>query len=248
MLARFFVAFVVVLVCSSPVAAQSLTLAAAASMRNAMNDIIAAYQLQHPDDQIQAIFGASGGLTTQIINGAPFDMFFSADTALPQRLYDAGLTAGKPMVYAEGRLVLWSATRDVSTLALEDLATPDIRRIAIAQPRTAPYGQRAQEVLTSLGLWGGVEQKLVFGENISQAARMAEAGAADVGLIALSLVVIPPLDKHAFQLIDADLHAPLTQAFVITQRAHNNPAAQRFTAFMGSPEAILILRRHGLSS
>lgn len=248
MFARSFLTLLLTLLGSSLAGAQNLTVVAAASVRHAMQDIVASYQQQHPEDSIRLIFGASGGLTTQIINGAPFDLFFSADTALPQRLYDEGLTTGKPMIYAEGRLVLWSADLDVSTLNLHDLTSPNIRRIALAQPRTAPYGQRAQETLTNLGLWAAVEEKIVFGENISQAARMAEAGAAEIGLIALSLAVTPPLNERPYQLIDDVHHAPLTQSFVITQRAHNNPAARRFADFISSPEVTRILQRHGLRS
>ncbi|MFC3854185.1 molybdate ABC transporter substrate-binding protein [Salinispirillum marinum] len=248
MFARSFLALLLSLLGSTLAGAQNLTVVAAASVRHAMQDIVASYQQQFPDDAIRIIFGASGGLTTQIINGAPFDLFFSADTALPQRLYDEGLTTGKPVVYAEGRLVLWSADLDASTLTLHDLTSPNIRRIAMAQPRTAPYGQRAQEALTNLGLWDVVEEKIVFGENISQAARMAEAGAAEIGLIALSLAVVPPLNDQPFQLIDRDLHAPLTQAFVITRRAASNPIAHRFADFIGTPEVTAILRQHGLHS
>jgi molybdate transport system substrate-binding protein len=222
------------------------TVAAAADLRYALDEIAEVYRMRFPQDRFEVVYGSSGKMTTQIMHGAPYDIFFSADIAFPERLQAAGYTASEPAVYAIGRIVLWSNSLDASALTLADLARdPRIRRVAIAQPAHAPYGQRAQEALEASGAWEAVRPRLVFGENIAHAAQMVESGAADVGIIALSLARFPALAEHPHHLIDEDLHQPLTQGFVITRRAAGNEAAWRFAAFMASPEAHAIMQRYG---
>lgn len=228
-----------------PAMAERFTIAAASDLRYALDEIVAAYRATHPDHDITVIYGSSGKMTTQILNGAPFDVFFSADIAFPERLAEAGFSASTPEVYAIGRIVLWSRRLDASTLSLQDLALPDIRRIAIAQPAHAPYGQRAREALQAAGVWEAVEGKLVFGENIAHAAQMAQSGAADIGIIALSLAVFPDLATRPHQLIDDTLHQPLTQGFVVTRRAADNPAVWIFADFMHTATAREIMQRYG---
>ncbi|MDP1932792.1 MAG: molybdate ABC transporter substrate-binding protein, partial [Gammaproteobacteria bacterium] len=173
--------------------AENFTIVAASDLRYALDEIVAAYIAEHPEHQPSVIYGSSGQFHAQISNGAPYDLYFSADIVYPQMLHEAGLTADEPAIYALGRIVLWSANRDASTLHLSDLVRDDIRRIAIAQPEHAPYGQRAQEALEATGIWSTVQPKLVFGENIAHAAQMAESGAADIGIIALSLALFPTM-------------------------------------------------------
>lgn len=233
------------LLSSGPLLAQSLRIAAASDLRFALDEIVALWQQQQPDTQVQVIYGSSGKLTTQIINGAPFDLLFSADIGFAELLHARGLSATEPAVYALGRIVLWSNTLDAGQLSLAQLSDPAIRRIAIAQPAHAPYGLRAQEALQAAGVWEAVEPKLVFAENIAHAAQMAQSGAAQVGIIALSLAMAPGLTEQPHQLIDEHLHNPLTQAFVITRRAADKPQAQAFAGFMASPEAHAIMRRYG---
>lgn len=233
------------LLSSSPLLAQSLRIAAASDLRFALDEIVALWQQQQPDNQAEVIYGSSGKLTTQIINGAPFDLLFAADIAFAQQLHERGLTSSEPQVHALGRIVLWSNTLDAGQLSLTQLSDPAIRRIAIAQPAHAPYGLRAQEALQAAGVWEAVEPKLVFAENIAHAAQMAQSGAAQVGIIALSLAMAPGLAEQPHQLIDEHLHNPLTQAFVITRRAADKPQAQAFAGFMASPEAHAIMRRYG---
>jgi molybdate transport system substrate-binding protein len=226
--------------------AARFTIAAASDLRFALDDIAEIYRKQHPDHAFDIIYGSSGKMTTQIMNGAPYDVFFSADIAFPERLEEAGFTATEPEVYAIGRIVIWSNTLDASELRLEDLPTdPRIRRIAIAQPSHAPYGQRAQEALESVGVWEAVQPRLVFGENIAHTAQMVESGAANVGVIALSLAKFPTLAKHPHYLIDDELHGPLTQAYVVTRRAEDNAAAKTFARYMETDEAHEIMERYG---
>jgi len=226
--------------------AESFTIAAAADLRFALDEVIVAFQKQHPAEDVRVVYGSSGKMTTQIMHGAPYDIFFSADISYPERLHAAGMTATDPAVYAIGRIVIWSNTLDASSLRLEDLATdPRIRRIAIAQPTHAPYGQRAREAMQAAGVWDAAQSKLVFGENIAHAAQMVESGAANVGIIALSLALFPSLAEQPLQLIDDDLHQPLTQGFVVTQRGADRPGVLAFAEFMGSDTAHAIMQRYG---
>lgn len=234
-------------VLSGTLRAQEFTIAAASDLRFALDEIVKVFSDKHPQHgaNVSVIYGSSGRMTTQIINGAPFDIFFSADIAFPQRLHAQGLTATDPAVYAIGRLVLWSARLDASSLTLADLARDDIRRIAIAQPAHAPYGMRAREALQSVGVWEAVEPKLVFGENIAQAAQMAESGAADVGIIALSLALFPSMQAHNYQLIDDSLHNPLTQGYVVTRRGADKASVRHFADFMETDVVHDIMTRYG---
>lgn len=231
---------------SSMAHAERFTIAAASDLRFALDDIIELYRKQYPDHEPTVIYGSSGKMTTQIMNGAPYDIFFSADISFPERLKAAGFTATEPEVYAIGRIVIWSNTLDASQLTLQDLATdPRIRRIAIAQPSHAPYGQRAQEAMEATGVWEAVQSRLVFGENIAHAAQMVESGAANVGIIALSLAKFPSMATHPHYLIDDALHQPLTQAFIVTKRGGEKPAAHNFARFMETDAAHEIMERYG---
>lgn len=229
-----------------PAHAQKFTIAAASDLRYALDDIAALYRRAHPDPAFDIIYGSSGKMTTQIMNGAPYDLFFSADIAFPERLHEAGLTATEPAVYAMGRIVIWSSTLDASELRLEDLPTDRrIRRLAIAQPAHAPYGLRAREAMESAGVWEEVRPKLVFGENIAHTAQMVDSGAADAGIIALSLAEFPRLAQHPHHLIDDALHKPLTQGFVVTERGADNEAVMAFARFMETDAAHEIMERYG---
>jgi molybdate transport system substrate-binding protein len=226
----------------------ALTVAAASSLRLAISSLTEAFEQQHPDTPVTVIFGASGKLATQIVNGAPYDVFLSADTAYPQQLVHLDAASPEPLVYAFGRLVIWHADRQREALTPEDLGGDAIQRIAIAQPRHAPYGQRAREALQSLGLWQDMQPKLVYGENIGQTAAMVESGAADAGLIAWSLTYSPELAGRPFTLLPRDLHSPLAMAMVITNHGAEDPASQRFRDFMQSARAGAILRQYGFET
>src|SRR5690606_32778560 len=126
----------------------------------------------------------------------------------------------------------WSAVRDVSQMTLRDLGDTDIRRVAIANPRHAPYGQRAEEALRAAGVWQAVVPKLVYGESITHAAQFAQTGNAEVGLIALSLALSPPLAERGYQLVPRHLHAPLRHGFIITKAGADSLLAQAFAAYL----------------
>lgn len=242
---RDLLAAAVLCVLSFAAHADKFIIAAASDLRFALNDIIEIYRAQHPEHEFEVIYGSSGKMSTQIMSGAPYDLFFSADISFPQRLKAAGFAATEPAVYAIGRIVIWSNTLDASRLTLQDLAGDGIRRIAIAQPSHAPYGLRAQEAMQAVGVWDKVQNKLVFGESIAHTAQMVESGAAEVGIIALSLAKFPGLAKHGHYLIDDDLHAPLTQGYIVTQRGGAKPAVLNFAKFMENAAAHAIMEHYG---
>lgn len=244
-LLRRFLLLMFALVFSPAVLGQQLTVAAASSLRPTLDYLVDAYETQNPGHQVEVIYGSSGRLMAQIINGAPFDVFMSADMAFPQNLFDEGEAISAPVVYGLGRIVLWSAHMNAAHMTLTDLADNRIRRIAIAQPSVAPYGQRGQEAMTAAGVWDAVQPRLVFAENIAQVAQMSQSGAADIGVIALSLAIQPGLVERGFYLIDTALHQPLEQGYVITKRAADNTVAKRFSGFLLSDGARDIFQSNG---
>jgi molybdate transport system substrate-binding protein len=227
-------------------AGDRITVAAASDLRFALDELVADFQRGHPGGTIEVVYGSSGKFAIQIRQGAPFDVFFSADIAYPRALEAEGLALAPTRPYAVGRIVLWSATIDVRALALKDLADPALGRIAIANPRHAPYGKRAEEALRAAGVWEAVQARLVQGENIAQTAQFVQTGNATVGIIALSLALNPELARQGgYRLIDATLHAPLEQGFILTRRAEGKPLAEAFAAFIGSAPARALLQRYG---
>jgi molybdate transport system substrate-binding protein len=225
-----------------------ITIAAAADLKFALEEILVEFRRANPGDEIDTSYGSSGKFHTQIRQGAPFDLFFSADIEYPRMLAREGLAASAATPYAVGRIVLWSISRDARRMTLADLADPAIRKIAIANPKHAPYGNRAEEALRAAGVWSQVEGRLVIGENIAQAAQFVQTGNADAGIIALSLALNQELAaKGSYALIPETLHQPLEQGFIITRRAAGNPLARRFADFMGSPVSKRILLRWGFS-
>lgn len=226
--------------------AEKITIAAAADLKFAMDEIVTGFKKSQPGNDVEVIYGSSGKFNTQIQQGAPYDLFFSADIAYPRELAKNGLAASDVKPYAVGRIVLWSNSMDASKMTLASLADPKITRIAIANPKHAPYGKRAEEALKSAGLWDKVQYKLVFGENISHTAQFVQSGSAQVGIIALSLAVNPELAKKGgYYLIPGKLHNPLEQGFVITKRAAGNVLAKKFADYMAAKPARAIMTKYG---
>lgn len=226
--------------------AEKVTIAAAADLKFAMADIVQTYEQTHPGDKIEVVYGSSGKFFTQIQQGAPYDLFFSADILYPRELEKAGTAGGKVTPFAVGRIVLWSPTLDASKMTLQSLTSPEIKHIAIANPKHAPYGKRAEEALKAANVWNQVKPKLVYGENISHTAQLVESGNAQVGVLALALVLNPQLaSKGKYWLIPDNLHEPLEQGYVLTKRGTNNAAAKAFAVYMNSPESRAVMTRYG---
>lgn len=226
--------------------AGSLTIAAAADLKYAMAEVVKNFRAERPDDRVEVIYGSSGKFSTQIANGAPFDMFFSADIQFPRELEKKGLTAGDTRPYAVGRIVLWSLKPELAKTPFRDLPKVAIRKFAIANPQHAPYGLRAQEAMQHQGVWEAMKPKLVMGENIAHTAQFVDSGAADAGILALALVLSPTMQgKGAWTLIPDDWHEPLEQGYAITRRAAANPLARDFARYMESDSARAVMRRYG---
>lgn len=228
--------------------AEKINIAAAADLKFALDEIIAEFPLKRSADEVTVTYGSSGKFFTQIQHGAPFDLYFSADIALPRTLVKSGFAASDVMPYAVGRLVLWRPHFDAAKMTLASLTDPKVTRIAIANPQHAPYGQRAEEALRAAGVWPQIFPKLVYGENIAQTAQFVQTGNAQVGLLALSLALSPPLAKQgSYWLIPDTLHQPLEQGFIITRRAANNALAHRFADYLRTPAARTVLVRYGFT-
>lgn len=231
---------------NSALGGERLTIAAAADLKFALEEIVIRFNRIHPAANIATIYGSSGKFSTQIRQGAPFDLYFSADIAYPQALYEDGFAASKVQPYGTGRIVLWSSNLNASKMSLADLTDPAVFRIAIANPQHAPYGKRAEEALRMTGMWTKVESKLVYGENVAQAAQFIQSGNAQIGIIALSLALSPELVKQgSYALIPENQHQPLHQGFIIIKRAANNPLALAFAQFMLSEDTLSIMSRYG---
>jgi molybdate transport system substrate-binding protein len=226
--------------------AEKITIAAAADLKFAMDEIVMTFKNDNPAEEVEVIYGSSGKFHTQIRQGAPYDLYFSADIAYPHELVQERLAASEVKPYAFGRIVLWSATLDATKLTLANLTEPTITRVAIANPKHAPYGKRAEEALRASGLWEKIEPKLVYGENIAHTAQFVQTGNAQVGILALALALNPELaSKGGYYLIPENLHEPLEQGFIITKRAESSTLAKRFADYMGSKPARAIMTRYG---
>jgi molybdate transport system substrate-binding protein len=231
-----------------PARSESLTIAAAADLKYAMAEVVDTFRAARPGDRIEVIYGSSGKFFTQISNGAPFDLYFSADIAYPRELEQKSLAAGKTRPYAFGRIVLWSLKPELARMPLKDLPAAAIRKFAIANPQHAPYGLRAREALQHQGVWETMQAKLVLGENIAHTAQFVDSGAADAGIVALALVLSPTMQgKGAWTLIPAEWHAPLEQGYVITRRAAGNRLAADFANYMATEPARAVMRRYGFT-
>jgi len=226
----------------------TLSIAAAANLTYVLDSLDAEYARASPGVQLTTADGASGSLVAQIRNGAPYDVFLSADLAFAQALIDSGHAgAGSLTPFAVGRLVLWTVRPavDVSSVSAT-VNDPAVRALAIANAVSAPYGRAARQALEKLGLWGAAQPKLVTAENISQATEFVETGNADAGFVALSAVLSPKLrGKGRWIEVPAGLYEPLVQAAVITSHGAANPEAARYVAFLKGAAAVRILDGFG---
>jgi molybdate transport system substrate-binding protein len=244
--AKLCASFGFLLALAHPAQADKLTIAAAADLKFAMAEVVDKFRSNRPGDQIEVIYGSSGKFFTQIKNGAPFDMYFSADIGFPRELEKQGLTVGVTHPYAIGRIVLWSLKPELAKTPLKNLPKAPIRRFAIANPQHAPYGLRAKEAMEHQGVWKAMERKLVMGENIAHTAQFIDTQAAEAGIVALALVLSPTMaGKGTWTLIPDAWHEPLEQGYVITKRAAGNRLAADFATYMDSEPARVIMRRYG---
>ena len=232
-------------VLASSLSAQTITVAAAANLKYAITDIAKAFTAQTGID-VKIITGASGKLTQQIMSGAPYDAFLSADVEFPAKLAKGGYTTTPSQVYAYGSLVLWSDTGANLSKGVEGLSDPAIKKVAIANPKTAPYGLEAVNAMRFYKV--DIAPKIVTAESISQAATYVTTKAVDVGFLAKSIVLSPEM-KNVGRWVEVDpkSHNIIDQAMVGLKNGtpENQIAAKRFLRFISSPKAVEILRASG---
>jgi molybdate transport system substrate-binding protein len=225
-------------------------IAAAANLNFALTEVADRFA-RTTGDRVELVFGASGTLTRQIQDGAPFEMFLAADEEFPNRLSAAGLTRDAGEVYAVGLLALFAPRG--SPLKVDErldglerlLKEGGVSRFAIANPEVAPYGRAAEAVLRKHGLWDDIRPQLVLGNTIAQAAQFATSGNAVGGLVAYSLVLAELKDRGTYAVIPPADHPPLRQRMVLLERA--GPVAERFYHYMREPEARATLQKHGFA-
>jgi len=230
--------------------AQSLRIAAASDLQFALTDLAPQYEKQS-GAKLDITYGSSGNFFAQIQNGAPFDLFFSADVSYPQKLIEAGFAEpDSRYTYAFGRIVLWVPSDlpiNPAQMRWKTLLDARIQRIAIANPEHAPYGRAAIAALQKAGLYEQVKSKLVYGENISQAAQFVQSGSAQAGILAMSLTFTPAMKSGKTWEIPRDSYPPLEQAVVLLKTSPNKPAARAFLAFLRTDPARATLARYGFT-
>ena len=232
-------------------ATQQINVAAAADLNYALTELAHRFET-NTGNKVTLSFGASGNLDSQLLNGAPFDLFFSADEDYPKKLASAGVAdSSSRRTYAIGHLVLWvpnSSSLDPGKLQMEVLTQPSVARIAIANPEHAPYGRAAMAALEHYGLKEKVAGKLVFGENISQAAQFVQSGNAQAGLIALSLAKSPSMKAAGkYWELPSEAHPELRQVVIVISASKQKKAAKAFLDFVLSPEGSAVLQQFGLT-
>ncbi len=245
---KYLGAALIVLFFSLLAAAQEISIAAASDLQFIFKEVAGRFEKQS-GASVKLSFGSSGNFFSQIQNGAPFDLFFSADIEYPKNLESAGFTEpGTLYQYARGKIVLWvpSESETDASQGLKALLNSRIKKVAIANPAHAPYGRAAVAAMKSAGVYDGLSQKLVFGENISQAANFVASGNADAGIIALSLALSPNMkSKGRYFLIPADSYPPLDQAGVVLKSSSNKKLAGCFIEFLQTAEIVELMGQYG---
>ena len=248
---RLFITFIIMLSWgANALAAEEITIAAAADLNFAFKDLVAEFE-KSTGNRVKLTLGSSGNFYAQIQNGAPFDLYFSADIGYPKKLEEAGLTVpGSLYRYAVGRIVLWTGTAsriDVSK-GLEVLRDPAIKKVAIANPKHAPYGRAAVSAMQHFNVYEPVKDKLILGENISQAAQFIESGACEIGIVALSLAIAPAMKAGGtYWEIPAEAHPPIEQGAVILRSSKQQESSRQFLEFVKDAQGREIMKRYGFT-
>ena len=232
----------------APAAAGEIKIAAASDLTFAFKDVVAQFEKQ-TGNKVRLTYGSSGNFFSQIQNGAPFDLFFSADVSFQQKLEAAGLTEpGSIYEYAKGQIVIWvpNASKLDLSKGLAVMLDPSIRKIAIANPVHAPYGAAAIAAMKHDGIYDQVKDKIVQGENISQAAQFVQSGNADIGIVALSLALAPAMKSAGrYVAVPPADYPPLIQAAVIVKSSSEKKLADEFLKFLKEPATVVQMERYG---
>ena len=218
-------------------------------MKPAFEELAARFQATHPGVEVKATYGASGNFFAQIANGAPFDLFLSADAEFPARVVEKGLADGKAFTYAYGKLVVWvpkSSKLDLDGKGLAALTDPSVQKIAIASPEVAPYGRAAKAALEKAGLYQTLKDRIVTGQSVSQTAQFVQSGNAQAGFVPLSLARTPPLSEQGRAWpVPPSSYARIEQAGVVVKGAKEAALARELAAFIAGAGARDVLERYG---
>lgn len=237
--------FVIVTMAVTPAFAEQILVAVAANFVPPFREIAIEFE-KSTGHQLQVAGGSSGNFYSQIKNGAPFDVFFSADVERPKLLEDEGIgVKDTRFTYATGRLVLWSPNADLIK-GEETLRFKQYRRLAMANPKTAPYGVAAMQAMQKLELWESLQPHIVMGESIGQTMGFIESGNAQLGFVALSQVMDPKIKgKGSRWDVPTTLHEPIKQDVILLTKGKDNPAAKALMVFMSGPQAKAVIERYG---
>jgi len=236
----------------TPPRTRTLRIAAAADLKFALDELLKDFRVKHPDARIDVTYGSSGNFLAQLSQGAPFDVFLSADMSYPRKLVEQGLVEENGVfAYAVGHLVLW-VRRDsplpVEKLGMKALLEPAAKHIAIANPQHAPYGRAAEAALKSQGLHAALEGKLVLGENVAQAAQFAQSGAAEVGIIALSLALAPAMKEQGrYWKVPSSAYPRMEQGGALLKKAEDPELARQFRDALLDARSRPLLERYGFT-
>ncbi|MGE0702979.1 MAG: molybdate ABC transporter substrate-binding protein [Vicinamibacterales bacterium] len=231
----------------------ALSIAAASSLRFALDDLVEGFREAHPETGVAVTYGSSGNFYAQIQNGAPFDLYLTAEISYAHQLVEAGLARPQSLfIFADGRIALWvlkDSPIDIETLGLRALLDPAVRQVSIANPAVAPYGIAAEEAMRAADVYDELKPKLVLGESIAQALQFVESGGAQGGVLALSLVVAPEVAARGrYVLLPSDVHQRIEHGGVILTGAAQPEAAGSFRAFLMSDAARPVLDRYGFAA
>ncbi len=239
---------VVVLGLSVIAGADEITVAAAADLQYALKEVAARFE-HETGNRVKLTFGSSGNFYSQIANGAPFDVFLSADSEYPKRLIEAGAAdRGSLLVYGIGRIVLWAPNTSKLEVnqGLRVLLDPAVHKVALANPQHAPYGRAAVAALRHEGLYNKVSGKFVLGENISQTMHFIESGNVDAGFVALSLATAPPTQgKGRYWVVPQEFYPAIEQAAVVISHSARKKTALAFLEFLRRAEIVALMGRYG---
>ena len=223
----------------------TLNVAAASNLTYVMPEIIKSFEERHKDIKVRLSLASTGNIYSQIKNGAPFDIFLSADGLRPDLLFKAGMTVGEPFTYARGGLVLWSDKKMSFVEGLFVLSSPGIKKIAIANPRHAPYGAAAKDALEEAGLWEVLKDKLIYGENVGQAAQFVKSGSVQAGFISESMLKSPSIKGGSSYILPVGSYEAIRQRGVIIKREMDSAPAMLFRDFLLSGDAKKIFKEFG---
>jgi molybdate transport system substrate-binding protein len=221
------------------------TIAVAANFTDATRDIIPLFE-ESTGHKVKVSFGSTGKLYSQIENGAPFDLFLAADTKRPIKAENEALAVkGSRFTYAKGKIVLWSTASGLSNTGEAYLKRDDFKHIAMANPKTAPYGLAAEQVMEQLGVWNTLQPKLVRGDSISQTFQFIVSGNVQAGFVALSQVKAWTGEQGSYWEIPQRDYAPIAQQAVLLKRGKDNAAARAFLDFLQGPQALAVISSYG---